>query len=606
MKLGWIAALITCIGVLASLAGAEDRFAETVGAVAVKPVKESATYELPYITWGGDVATFHANGGLTTANGSIYKKLGLNLKLTAGDDFVGQVRRYMAGETPFLRGTMRMLGQASEVIGSDQRTKPVVFLQLTWSAGDHLVARKELKTLSDLAGKRIAVQRGGPHVGMLDDALRAANLDWDDVTVVWTDELTGDGGPADMFRKDKSIDACTVITPDMLGLTGGLEETGSGAEGTVRGARVLVSTAQMSRSIADVYAVRKDFYDSHRDMVEKIAAGFLKASEELVALRNQFESTGKSDQYVRILKMAQQIYGEEVIPTIEVDAHGLILDASFVGLPGNRAFFEDKGNLSGFDAKQRAALDLAVGRGYATVRAGFLSPGLDYAELAGLAGITNVDVDAQAGRFEAEVAEEFSGDVLDDRTIVQFTIGFAPNQNEFDVDDYGPEFRRAVEAASTFGNAVVAIRGHSDPTKTLSDLVKAGLNRGVFTRTGTSGNYKYYYNGKTLDLTDTAAIVKLIESGALAGAEPNALQTLQAALNLSRQRAEAVKAAISDFARANGLRIDTSQIQPVGVGVAEPIIAKPRGLDEAKVNMRVEFRVLRVPAEAVKSADFDF
>ena len=51
-----------------------------------------------------------------------------------------------------------------------------------------------------------------------------------------------------------------VITPDMLALTGGLDSTGTGAEGTVEGAEVLVSTAQMSRSVADVLAVRKRLF----------------------------------------------------------------------------------------------------------------------------------------------------------------------------------------------------------------------------------------------------------------------------------------------------------------------------------------------------------
>ena len=72
--------------------------------------------EVPFITWGGDVATFLANGGLDTKPQSLYGRTGLKIKLTPGDDFVGQVKNYVSGKTPFLRGTFRMLGQASEVI----------------------------------------------------------------------------------------------------------------------------------------------------------------------------------------------------------------------------------------------------------------------------------------------------------------------------------------------------------------------------------------------------------------------------------------------------------------------------------------------------------
>ncbi|MEL7334804.1 MAG: ABC transporter substrate-binding protein, partial [Planctomycetota bacterium] len=225
-----------------SNASAQKPFAQLVGPVSFGPVKPSAMTEIPFITWGGDAATFHANGGLSTRPGSIFQKQGLKVRLTPGDDFIGQVRNYVSGKSPFLRGTMRMLGQASEVIGKDSRTKPVVILQLSWSAGDHIIAREGIRQLNDLKGKKIACQQGGPHVGLLYDSLSAANLTKDDVEIVWTNDLTGPNGAAEKFRKDTSIDACCVITPDLFGLTGGFDSVGSGAEGTVKGAHVINST----------------------------------------------------------------------------------------------------------------------------------------------------------------------------------------------------------------------------------------------------------------------------------------------------------------------------------------------------------------------------
>jgi hypothetical protein len=168
MKAWRASIVVVCVGMFVSGASAQQRFSELVGPLTAKPVQKTAELQVPFITWGGDVATFLANGGLTTRTGSNYNKLGLKLRLTNGDDFVGQVKDYMSGKTPFLRGTFRMLGQASEVLGSDPKTKPVVILQLTWSAGDHVVARENIKTLNDLksagGGKvKIACQRGGPH-----------------------------------------------------------------------------------------------------------------------------------------------------------------------------------------------------------------------------------------------------------------------------------------------------------------------------------------------------------------------------------------------------------------------------------------------------------
>ena len=184
MKL--VRALTLVITLLAfDQAVAQQRFTELVGSVSTQPVKASSPLSVPFITWGGDVATFYANGGLTTQSGSIYDSLGLKLKLTPGDDFIQQVKDYMSGKSPFLRGTFRMIGQASEVLGSSPETKPVIIMQLSWSAGDHIVAREQFKKLNDLAGKekkvRIACQQGGPHVGLLYDSLDAAKIARDDI-----------------------------------------------------------------------------------------------------------------------------------------------------------------------------------------------------------------------------------------------------------------------------------------------------------------------------------------------------------------------------------------------------------------------------------------
>jgi ABC-type nitrate/sulfonate/bicarbonate transport system substrate-binding protein/outer membrane protein OmpA-like peptidoglycan-associated protein len=591
----------------ATRSAAQESFKELVGPVSVGPVA-GGTAKVPFLTWGGDVATFLANGDLKTTSGSTYGKLGLDMQLENGDDFIGQVRDYVSGKTPFLRGTFHMLGLASEVIGADPRTKPVVILQLSWSAGDHIVARKNVRTLNDLKGKKIAVQKGGPHVGLLYDSLSAANLTKEDVTIVWVDDITGEKGAAEAFRNDPSIDACCVITPDLIGLTSGLDSVGSGAEGTVEGAHMVNSTQQMSRSIADVYAVRRDWYDANKEWVAKFVAGYLKGTEELVAMRKSFEDSSKmSDAYKAILTMSQRIFGEDVLPTLDVDAHGLLMDCTFVGLPGQIAFFRDSGNLSGFESKMSEALDLATGWGYAKNRFGFDPNDFDYRDIAKTAGVPYVEP-TKSERFSnsAESTDMFLGENLDANTIVSFTINFEPNVQEFSADRYGAEFQRAIKAASTFGNAKIVIRGHSDPTKTLIDLVQSGMEKKLLRQTGSSGNFKYFYEGKELDLNNTAAIVELIKAGKFSGGKADPLVTMQAALNLSQKRAEAVRDAVVKFAKAEKANLDLSQIVPVGAGISEPVIAKPKNLDEAKENMRVEFRIVRVDAESISPSEFDF
>jgi len=574
-----------------------ESFQELLGNVSVGSVRSGGKLEVPYITWGGDVATFHANGGLNTAKGSILSKQGLDLRLVAGDDFVAQVRRYLEGKTPFLRGTFRMLGMASEVIGRDPRTRPVVFLQLTWSQGDHMVGRPSIRTVNVLKGKKVTLQQGGPHVGMLDDILRSAALSWSDIEVVWAKELTGQNGPAAMFRKDSSIDACMVISPDMIGLTSGLEAEGTGAEGTVKAARVVVSTFNMNRSIADVYACRKDFYDANRGTVEKFAAGYLRGCEDVATMKQDFQKRGSSPDYSKVLQMTQQIFGSDVIPNA-TEADGLISDCEFVHLRGNRLFFLEEGFPEGFARKMAKATELAVTQGYAAKAAPFIQHDLDYAALTKLGQLTKTAL--------GESVEFSPVEVEDEDTILSFTIQFQPNQTKFPVAEYAAEFQRVVDSVGLYGNSVFAIRGHADPTRTLRDFVRAGIQKSALKRTGKRGNYRYFFRGKPLDLNQTEAIVQLVESGAFAGGEPDPSQTLQAARNLSQQRAEEVRRTIIAYAREKDLRLNETALQAVGVGIGDPVVAKPRSVEESRENMRVEFRLLRVTAEASQASEFDF
>src|SRR5436309_11990371 len=92
---------------------------------AADKVKPGTVVDVPFIFWGGDVATFHANGGLETTADSILGKQGIKCRLTPGDDFDKQVEKYLADKSPLLRGTLSMLGQASEKLTAKPETVPV-------------------------------------------------------------------------------------------------------------------------------------------------------------------------------------------------------------------------------------------------------------------------------------------------------------------------------------------------------------------------------------------------------------------------------------------------------------------------------------------------
>jgi ABC-type nitrate/sulfonate/bicarbonate transport system substrate-binding protein/outer membrane protein OmpA-like peptidoglycan-associated protein len=567
--------------------------------------------KVPYILWGGDIASFYGNGGLRTTEGSIFHSHGLVAEFSDGNDFAKQIADYKAGRSPFLRGTFRMIGLASHEFGSNPDDRPMVFLQMTWSAGDHLVGRTDIRTLSDLKGKTIAVQSGGPHIGMLDDVLKTSGLAWKDIEVVWADNITGADSPPELFRSNPKIDAAFAITPDMLGLTGGLTASGSGAEGTVKGARVVVSTAELSHSIADVYAVRRGYWKAHPEVVDAFVASYLESVEQVIDLKREYETNG-SDEYLDLLQRAQNIFGADVLPTLEEDAHGLLSDCSFAGHPGNIAFFEDETNIHGFADFNLRSLDLAQKQFGVTDRIDLLPSPVDWANPDVIRNLKKTNV-VRIDRFQAEAVvseiEAMDADgVLDDRTLVSFTIPFQPNQTDFDARQYATEYERVFELAARYGNAVIVIRGHADPTLVLRDAVKAGLANGGLKRSGTKGSYSYFLDGRPLKLEDSSAMMRAVQKStsfnAVDGYDPR--KTMQRALNLSRERAFAVRASLLEHAQSKRIRVDESQIQGQGVGVREPLVGRPRAPEEAAVNRRVEFRLVRVSAEAMTASDFDF
>ena len=608
------AAALLGLAALSPARAAEKTFAEDLGPAPVGDVKKADVLQVPFIYWGGDVATFLANGdlktkyddGLTTKPGSTFAGLGLNLRLTKGDDFKAQVKDYLAGMTPFLRGTMSQLGQAAEVLDKDPRTLPVVFVQLTWSKGDHLVAREGFKNLDDLKqkGKKIALQRYGPHVGFLDDELRSVGLTWNDITPVWTDDVSGPNGPAEKFRKDTTVDACFVITPDMTDLTGGLDKTGDGTGNSIKGAHVVDSTQYKNHSIADVYACRKDFFDKNKDLVEKLAAGYLKGCEDLVDLKDNHDAKDRKKdleaRYIDLLATAQNAWGTKEAPLEPDDVHGLITDATFVCLPGNYKFFDTgKDNVIGFQGMRNAAADMAVNVGSAKAHAEMLDAGFKYDHVKEVGGLKLDLIVEKTPIPPPPPPVTGTGNV-----IYTFTVQFPAEGTAVDPTKYPKEFQKAVEEASKYGHAVLDIRGHVDPYLTLKAFVQTGMAKGFLTRKAkTGGGFDYFLNGQPFDLGDTKAVLAEVDkqdkAGTFSGVAPedNPKVIAQVAKDLAEERAFNFQTAIIAYATAKGVQLDKNQFKSEGVGVAEPIISIPRNETEWAKNRRVEFRILKISTE---------
>lgn len=533
-----------------------DKAARTpVGAVARGATK------VPVITWGGDIRTIHANGNSrNTASGSIFGKLGLNLRISREDVFANQLRDYRAGKTPYLRGTLGMINMAAKHLKDDPRVKPVVIYQLSESAGgDALVVKSGINSAKELRGKTIAMQADGPHVAYLAQILSDAGLSFSDVSIKWLADLTGsDNTPMAAFYEN-NVDAAMVIIPDALALTSG-GNVGTGSEMSVRGASIMLSTKTANRVIADVYAVRSDYLKSQRGEVEKFVHGMMKAQEataELVA-----NKVSRSSDYTKMMRAAAEILldAKEAVS----DADALYTDAEHMNYASNVKFFTDRHYPRNFTRRnQQIQTSLAV-VGLTTGKAKLAAADWDFATLK--SGLITTAV-SEAPRFDQKktatlVAKKQQQGTLDEGELFSFEVYFQPNQKAFSVDLYKDSFERVIDLAATYGGALITIEGHSDPHG-YSKQKSKGASQIVLSR------------------------------------------TRQSAKNLSVSRALAVRDAVIELSAAKHITMDDSQFAVVGHGIEMPKTGMC-GKDPCPIktkqqwqdNMRVVFRIIQVEAEA--------
>jgi ABC-type nitrate/sulfonate/bicarbonate transport system substrate-binding protein/outer membrane protein OmpA-like peptidoglycan-associated protein len=521
---------------------------------AVGDIKSGQAIRLPLITWGGDIATILANGNsdITIGSDSIFAKKKLKFKLVREDDFKKQIEAYLSGQTPFLRGTMGMINMAAEALARDPRTKPVIIYQMTWSnGGDCLVVKSGIKTAKDLKGKTIVLQAYGPHVDYLAKILKDAGLSMKDVNIRWVKDLTGtENSPAEALYQ-KEIYAAFVIIPDGLMLTSN-GAVGTGAEGSVKGAKILLSTKTANRIIADVYAVRTDYLKSHRPAVQSFVHGLLLAEQQLKTLLKDKES--HTEIYSRMIKFSARVLLDSEQAT--ADAEALFGDCNYVGFKGNVKFFGDTKwprNMGHLTDEIQSSL----------ITAGLLNKKIpiehakwDYNALK--AGLSGVD-DVEAPRFKKDavarvVAKKQAMGTLDQGELFSFEINFKPNQKAFSEDLYSAEFKKVIELSATYGGAIITVEGHSDPHK---------------------------YN-KLKKNNATPIVLR---------------RTKQAAKNLSMNRGLAVRESIIKFAQNNSVPIDESQFTVIGHGITQPKYANPGTKEQWLGNMRVVFRIIQIEAE---------
>ncbi|MCY2968863.1 MAG: OmpA family protein [Planctomycetota bacterium] len=253
----------------------EERLPDPPGAAAYKPLASTDnTVRFAINVWAGWGPIIYANQGFEgkkawkTSDGKEFK-----VELVLIDDPVKMRDAYATGQVHIGWGTLDMLplilGGFVDGAGKprDARVMPRIFQQVDWSnGGDGIVVRDSIKTVGDLRGKKIVLAQNSPSHYFALNMLVAGGLQPGEVDMIFTDDAFQ---AAAAFNADKSISACVSWAPDIYNLA------------KVKGNRLLVTTQQANKLIADIWFSRADFARDEPGIIEALVRGIFDAMIDL-------------------------------------------------------------------------------------------------------------------------------------------------------------------------------------------------------------------------------------------------------------------------------------------------------------------------------------
>jgi NitT/TauT family transport system substrate-binding protein len=215
--------------------------------------KERPVFRLNVDTWVG-----YAPFWLGIDKG-LFDEQGVTVQITTMPD-VGQRKTSMIkGVTDGIAETVDML-----VLDREERVPSIAVMQLDVSNGaDGILATNNIRTVEDLRGKRIAVQKNYASEALLNYVLQKHGIHSTEVH-----ELDTEGGAAGAAFVSGQVDVAVTFEPWL-----------SKAKQR-RGGRVLISSADVPGVIVDILSIRAEYLHEHPEVVAKVMRGWFKALDQ--------------------------------------------------------------------------------------------------------------------------------------------------------------------------------------------------------------------------------------------------------------------------------------------------------------------------------------
>ncbi len=428
-----------------------------------KPMKDGKmVVEFPINVWPGWAPIIVANQGLEPNDQSIFaKKYGFYVRLSVVDDPVKARDLFASGQSHILWGTLDMIALFAPELAKDVRTVPVVCQQIDFSAGgDGIVARGEIRNINDFRAtgakkKKVVLAQNSPSHYFIMSLLIDAGIDPSDVDFKWSADAPS---AAKIFLTDPSFDAFVGWSPDIYNVSEKL-----------KGSRLVVTTSTANHLIADVWAVRNDFYRDNPGIVSGLVRGIFEGMD----LVRKDPKNG-----ARALAAAFKLPEEDCGKMVGGDGGIAEGDAHLTNYRENAKFFLDPFNPANFEVVWNSASTIykSLGTISSTVPASKVKA---HTVLAAMSEAYKDVRDLSQPTFKPDALMKLSpeagaGQVLTKAVMISFEPNKAVLNPEYD-NTIPNTLEEIGKLAGRFGNAYIIIEGNADASKkglVPSDLVR--------------------------------------------------------------------------------------------------------------------------------------
>jgi NitT/TauT family transport system substrate-binding protein len=408
--------------------------------------------EFPINVWPGWAPIIMANAGMEPSDQSVFaKKYGFYVHLAIVDDPVKARDLFASGQSHILWGTLDMIALFAPELIKDSRTVPVVCQQIDFSGGgDGMVARGDIRSINDLRiknGKRkkVVLAQNSPSHYLIMSLLIDAGIDPGDIDFKWSADAPS---AAKIFVQDPTYDAFVGWSPDIYNVTDKL-----------KGSRLVVTTGTANHLIADVWAVRNDFYHDHPEIVSGLVRGIF---EGVDMVRKDPARAAQA------LATAFSLPVEDCKNMVGKDGGIAEGDAHLTNYRENAKFFLDPFNPANFEVVWNSASTIYKSLG--TISSSVPAAKVKAANVLAAMSEEYKDVrDLSQPTFKPDAlmkmsAEAGAGQVLTKAVLISFEPNKSVLNAEYDSTIPGT-LEEIGKLAGKFGNAYIIIEGNTDASR---------------------------------------------------------------------------------------------------------------------------------------------